>query len=181
VLHAHARQRSRLLRFIVGRIRLYADELRRLDGPARRAFLRAKLKLVREIILRRDLFRGDRRELNSKAVSEANHVAGQHYVPGPYTGTAIIALAEGRVTAGPRNFRLDWLELLPQCGAPRYVPGRDTGDMLIPPHVYTLAARVNDWLDEAHADPRSKPQASAQHSASDARRAPWTEAAGQRA
>jgi hypothetical protein len=162
-------------------MRLYADEMRHLDGPARRAFLRAKLTVVREIILRRDLFRGDRRELNSKAVLEANHAAGQHYLPGPYAGAAIIALTEGRVTAGPRNYRLDWLELVPQCGAPQYVPGRDTGDMLIPPNVYTLAARVNDWLEQAHADRRFKPQGSAQPGATDKLRAFAAEAPEQRA
>ena len=30
----------------------------------------------------------------------------------------------------------------------------DAHDMLIPPNVYTLAARVNDWLDELHAAAR---------------------------
>jgi oxalate---CoA ligase len=179
-LHARARQRSRLLRFVLGRMRLYAAELRHLDGPARRAFVRAKLKLVREIILRRDLFRGDRRELHAKAVYEANHAAGQHYIPGPYAGAAIVVFTEGRVTVGPRNYRLDWLDLVPQCGAPRYVPGRDTGDMLIPPNVYTLAARVNDWLDDAHADTRDKLGAPARHGAPEEIRTPPAEPAGQR-
>ena len=85
---------------------------------------------------------------------DANHAAGQRYIPGPYSGVATVVFTEGRVATG-RNYRLDWLELVPQCGAPHYVPGRDTGDMLIPPNVYTLAARVNDWLDELHAAARA--------------------------
>jgi acyl-CoA synthetase (AMP-forming)/AMP-acid ligase II/thioesterase domain-containing protein/acyl carrier protein len=148
--HSHLRRRSRLLRFVMGRIRLYASEVRSLDAAGRRAFIRGKLELAREIILRRDLFRGDRREFHAKAVYDANHAAGQRYIPGPYNGVATVVFTEGRVATG-RNHRLDWLELVPQCGAPHHVPGRDTGDMLIPPNVYTLAARVNDWLDELHA------------------------------
>jgi thioesterase domain-containing protein/acyl carrier protein len=149
-MNAPGRRRARLLRFILGRLRLYAKELRNLDGPARRAYVRAKLNVVREIVARRDLFRGDRRELNAKAVYEANHAAGQCYVPGPYAGNATIVFTDGRINVGARNYRLDWLDLVPQGGSPRYVPGRDTGDMLIPPNVYVLAARVNEWLEDAH-------------------------------
>ena len=148
---ASVRRWPRLPRFILGRIRMYAGELRQLDGPGRRAYVRTKLRMVRGIVAQRDLFRGDRSEFNANAVFEANKAAGRRYVPGPYAGPAIIALTEGRVAAGTRNARLDWLDLLPQCRPPRFVPGRDTGDMLIPPNVYTLAQRVNEWLDDAHA------------------------------
>jgi acyl-CoA synthetase (AMP-forming)/AMP-acid ligase II/thioesterase domain-containing protein/acyl carrier protein len=148
-------RRLRLARFIAERIRMYADELRYLDGPSRRAFVKAKLKMVREIILRRDLFRGDRRELNARAVYAANHMAGQSYVPAPYCGAATIVFTAGRVHVDGHNHRLDWLDLLPQCNSPRYVPGRDTGDMLIPPNVYALAASVNEWLEDAHSATQS--------------------------
>jgi thioesterase domain-containing protein len=142
---------SRLPRFVGRRIRLYAQEVMQLDGQNRAAYLRAKLRLVHAVLLQRDLFRGDRSELQRVAVYEANQRAGRRYVPGPYRGPAIVALTSGRVIAGPRNFRLDWFELMPQCGKPHFVPGRDTGDMLIPPNVYALAKCVNGWLAEAHA------------------------------
>jgi hypothetical protein len=48
---------------------------------------------------------------------------------------------------GTRNYRLDWLELAAQCAGAQYVPGRDTGDMLVPPNVQVLAERVNEWLE----------------------------------
>lgn len=145
--------RGRLLlpRFVAGRLRTYADEFRRLDRRQRAAFLRAKLALVRDIALRRDIFRGDRSEFHAIGVHQANRAAGRHYVPGPYGGQVILVLTEGRVAPGARNYRLDWLDLMPHCGAPRYVPGRDTGDMLIPPHVHVLAEHVNTWLQDAGA------------------------------
>ena len=143
--------RSRLARFVLRRLTLYASEWKRMDRPQRSAYVRAKLRLVREMVLQRDPFRGDRSEIHRIAVYEANRIAGRGYVPGPYAGPAIVALTDGRAIAGPRNFRLDWLELLPQCESACYVPGRDTGDMLVPPNVVALAERVNDWLECADA------------------------------
>ena len=114
-------------------------------------YLRKKLGQVREMIRQRDLFRGDPSELRKIAVYEANRLAGQRYVPGPYRGPAIVALTDGRVPPGTRNYRLDWVDLVPQCASPCLVPGRDTGEMLIPPNVYALARHVNSWVEEAHA------------------------------
>lgn len=147
---AAAHDWARLPRFFARRLRMYASEIRRLNGPQRVAFLRAKLGLVREIVARRDLFRGDRSEINRVAVYEANRLAGRDYVPVSYGGRAVVALTDGRVPEGTRNYRLDWLDLMPQHSSLRYVPGRDSGDMLMPPNVYALATAVNEWLEEAH-------------------------------
>ncbi len=175
----NGRRRARLASFVAARLRLYANELARLDAPARRAFVKAKLNVAREIVLRRDLFRGDRTELNARAVYEANQIAGRRYVPQPYSAAAILVLTEGGATVTERNHRLDWLQLLPQAGAPRFVPGRDSGDMLIPPNVYTLVARVNDWLDDVHADLRRDVPLSVRREQQDVRNSPAK--AGQRA
>lgn len=181
-LRAGTRRWSRLPRFVLGRMRMYVDALRQFDGPSRRAFLRTKVRVVRGIILHRDLFRGDPSELHAKTVYEANQAAGRRYVPGPYAGAAIVVLTDSRVAAGPRNYRLDWLDLLPQCGSPRFVPGRNTGDMLSPPKVYTLATRINDWLEDAHAHAAGlKQQALAQRHVPGEPGALPTEHAGQRA
>jgi thioesterase domain-containing protein/acyl carrier protein len=140
---------TRLPRFVGRRIRLYANEVSKLEGRQRITYLRSKLDLLREMARHKNLFRGDRSEMQKVAVYEANQRAGRRYVPGPYRGPAIIALTEGRVLTGARNYRFDWLELIPQAQSPQYVPGRDTGDMLIPPNVYALAKRVNAWVQEA--------------------------------
>jgi thioesterase domain-containing protein len=148
---AAIRGRSRLARFVLRRLKLYASEWKRMDWPQRIAYARAKLNLAREMVLRRDPFRGDRSEIHRVAVYEANRTAGHRYVPGRFAGHAIVALTDGRAIPGPRNHRLDWLGLLPQCESAHYVPGSDTGDMLVPPNVVSLAERVNDWLERAHA------------------------------
>ena len=123
-----------------------------LRGAERRAFIREKIATVRGMIAQRDLFRGDRSELYQRAVYAANRQAGQAYVPGPFNGPTVICLTRGRKIQGERNYRLDWLDLIPQVGAPIYVAGNDSGDMLNLPNVYELADLVNRWLDEAHGE-----------------------------
>lgn len=143
--------RRAVLRFVLERIVIHARALARLRGAERVTYLRRKVDVVREILRRRDLFRGDRSELQQRMVYAANREAGRRYVPGPFAGPVIVCLTRDRPIKGQRNYRLDWLDLLPQAGCPQYVAGRDSGDMLNLPHVYDLASCINRWLDEAHA------------------------------
>jgi hypothetical protein len=96
------------------------------------------------------LFRGDRSELHQRLVYAANREAGQRYVPGPFGGRVVLCFTRDRPVKGERNYRLDWLDMLPQSGGPQYVAGHDSGQMLSLPHVHELAVRVNRWLDDAH-------------------------------
>jgi len=138
-----------LARFVRDRIALYARSLTRLRGAERRAFLREKLGIIGQMIKQRDPFRGDRSELFQRAVYEANRRAGRTYIPGPYSGPTILCFTRDRPVRGERNYREDWLMLVPQCGAPIQVAGKDSGDMLNIPHVYELSERVNAWLASA--------------------------------
>jgi len=97
------------------------------------------------------LFRGDRSWLNHRAVYAANRLAGRHHVPGPYSGPVILCLTRDRRLRGARNYRLDWLDLVPQAGPPVFVASRNSGDMLNVPHVYELTDGINGWLSQAHA------------------------------
>jgi acyl-CoA synthetase (AMP-forming)/AMP-acid ligase II/thioesterase domain-containing protein len=140
-----------LVRFLGHRLALQGHTLLGLRGEARRAYLRAKLAMVREMIRQRDLFRGDRsgalREGYEIAVHRANRRAGRAYVPRPFSGRVVLCLTRDRPVGGPRDYRRDWFQLVPQSGAPVYVAGRDSGDMLKLPHVFELAERVNAWLE----------------------------------
>jgi len=149
-VRARTDPRRHMLRFLLGRIRLHASTLARLDGRERIAYLRDKARIAREIVRDRDLFRGDRSELHHRLVYAANREAGQHYVPGPFSGRVVLCFTRDRPVKGERNYRLDWLNVLPQCGGPQYVAGHDSGQMLSLPHVYELAVHVNRWLDDAH-------------------------------
>jgi len=101
-------------------------------------------------VRRRDLFRGDRSELHQRLVYAANREAGQRYVPGPFGGRVVLCFTRDRPVRGERNYRLDWVGMLPQSGGPQYVAGHDSGQMLSLPHVHELAVRVNRWLEDAH-------------------------------
>jgi acyl-CoA synthetase (AMP-forming)/AMP-acid ligase II/thioesterase domain-containing protein len=144
-------QRPQLGRFILERLAMYAKSMMTLRGAERWAFIREKIATVRGMIAQRDLFRGDRSELYQLTVYAANRRAGRAYVPGPFSGSTVLCFTRGRKTRGERNYRLDWLDLVPQVGAPIWVEGVDSGDMLNPPNVYELAGLANRWLDEAHA------------------------------
>jgi len=143
-------RRASVTRFIVDRAVLLAKRLAKLNGAQRRALIREKLGVLRGMIEQRDLFRGDRSELYARAVYQANREAGSCYVPGPFGGPAFLCFTADRPIRGERNYRLDWMQLVPQAGAPVYVSGKDSGDMLNLPHVYELADLVNRWLDDAH-------------------------------
>ena len=148
-----------VLRFLRDRIVLHASTLARLTAAERAAYIREKARLLREIVRRRDLFRGDRSELHQRAVHAANREAGQRYVPGSFGGPVVLCFTRDRPVKGERNYRLDWLDVVPHAGGPRYVAGHDSGQMLNVPHVYELARWVNRWLDDAH---RAGPVAAAE-------------------
>jgi thioesterase domain-containing protein len=140
-----------LAEYAYDRLRQHATTFMQQRGAKRRAFVRKRLGAIRDIVITRDVFRGNRSRFARRAVYSANIQAGRHYVPGPFGGPVVLYLTRDRAIRGVRNFRLDWLKLVPQIGAPLYGGGRHTGDMLNPPHVYELAAVVNSELEAAYA------------------------------
>ena len=75
-------------------------------------------------------------------------------MPGAFGGPVVLCFTRDRPVKGARNYRLDWLDIVPQCGGPRHVAGNDSGPMLNLPHVYELADLVNRCLDEASSGPQ---------------------------
>jgi thioesterase domain-containing protein len=150
---AGVKPRTVTTRFVLNRILLHVSTLARLKGEERSAYVREKAGVLRDIVRRRDLFRGDRSELHQRLVHAANRQAGGRYVPGPFGGPVVLCFTRDRPVKGARNYRLDWLDIVPQCGGPCYVAGNDSGQMLSVPHVYELSEAVNRWLRTAHAQP----------------------------
>jgi hypothetical protein len=134
-------------RLVYDRLRSNAASLVKLRGSARATFVREKMETLRGIIRHRDVFRGDRRDLCHRAVYAANRQAGRHYVPGHFTGPAVLCFTRDRERRTNRDYRLDWLDLVPQVGSASYVAGRNSGDMLNLPNVYELADIVNGQLE----------------------------------
>ena len=144
-------ERTHAVRFLLGRLRMYAREFARTKGEHRVDYLRRKLRLLHAAVRQRTLLPADR-EFYRNAVFEANRAAARRYVPGVYRGRTLLCLASGSRVADSRDRRLDWLTLLPNA-AVQWVPGSDAGDMLKRPHTLTLAQHINAWLAQAHAAP----------------------------
>jgi acyl-CoA synthetase (AMP-forming)/AMP-acid ligase II/thioesterase domain-containing protein/acyl carrier protein len=143
-------KRRLFIDFVARRVRKHLVSFMTLRGEKRTAFVREKMATLGAMIRHRDAFRGDPSQLHHRAVRAANKQAGRNYVPGPFQGRVALLLTRGREIKGERNYRLDWLELVPQVGSAIYVAGENSGDMLNLPHVYQLADVVNSQLEAVH-------------------------------
>jgi hypothetical protein len=141
--------RFRTARFIFDRVKLHARTIARLRGAERRAYVRQKLALIADIFVQRDLFRGDRSELYERSVVEANLRAGRRYIPGPYAGPTVLCFTRDRPLRLERDYRLDWLQLVPQCGQPIPIEGHDSLSMTNLVNAPGLAEHFNEWLRAA--------------------------------
>jgi amino acid adenylation domain-containing protein len=148
-----------VLQFIRGRLGLYASIFRGLSARERFAFLRQRLAMMTEMIAKRDLFRGNRTELELAVVRQADLMAVHGYQPREYPGRIALFLAEGRTHGAERDPRLGWNDLARGGTEVYYVPGDDSGLTLTRPNVEVLAPLLKACLDRqqaagsAHAGP----------------------------
>ena len=134
------------LRLIRGRLELYFKELTRLDGPQRVRYLLGKLKMLKEMMAQRDVFRGDRSEYYLDLVTQTNLSAYQKYEPRVYPGPVVFFRAAERQVSAPDDRRLEWrLHITGQLQV-RTVPGEDSGLMLAEPHVQVLAREIKECI-----------------------------------
>lgn len=139
-----------ILGVILRRLRSYWRTFAQLRGRDRVAFLRSRFVMVREMIAKRDLFRGNRTELNTAVVRRANKAAAYRYQPAEYPGSVVLFLAEGRTPASGRDPRLVWRELAKGGSEVHYTPGDDSGLALAHPNVEVLAPLLKGCLDRAY-------------------------------
>jgi amino acid adenylation domain-containing protein len=152
-----------VFRFIRGRLGLYRRTFAGLSGRQRLAYVRERLAMVGEIIVRRDLFRGNRTELNLAVVRQANLRAVHAYAPKEYPGRITLFLAEGRTPASGEDPRLGWNQLARGGTEVYYVPGDDSGLALVRPNVEVLAPIIQACLSREQAKqpvavPEPKPE-----------------------
>ena len=85
--------------------------------------------IVKEMILRRDIYRGDSYKRYRDLVFEANYRAGSRYIPTDYPGRILLLLA-GNFKVGPElDTRLVWCELARDgCHVVR-IPASDLGEL----------------------------------------------------
>jgi acetolactate synthase-1/2/3 large subunit len=154
------------LHFIAARLHLYVQEFARLRGRQRIDYLRGRLKMLTQMVARRDPFRGDRDEFDFAVVKQANLAAVHQYEPCMYPGRVVLLLAEGRKFASEEDDRLAWGRLA-VGGIEMYkVPGNDSGLTLMKPNVEVLAERLKGCLERAQmeAPARARPHGAARES-----------------
>jgi amino acid adenylation domain-containing protein len=138
---------------IASRLRLYLYEVRSRRGRERIKYLVERIKMFAQVAARRDLFRGDRRELDQQIVTSANLRAFDRYKARVYDGRGVLFLAEARALPFEDDPRLAWRRLF-LGGAEIYtVPGHDSGSMLDEPHVRGLAELLGRCLEPASSRP----------------------------
>ena len=142
-----------VLRLIQSRLRLYAQTWGRLDGRQRMKYLLGRVRMLGEMVARRDVFRGDRSEFYQDVVNQANLIAYQEYEPRPYAGRVVFFRAEGRRVTAHQDRRLAWRQLITGDLEVHTVPGDDSGLMLTEPHVQVLARELKSRIEREVGSP----------------------------
>ncbi|MBZ5622001.1 MAG: amino acid adenylation domain-containing protein [Acidobacteriia bacterium] len=122
-----------------------------LSLPPREVFryFRENSVIVKEMILRRDVYREDRYKRYRDLVWEANYRAGSRYIPAAYAGRILLFLAGNRKVEADSDTRLAWCELARDgCEVVRTTAG-DLMDFLKKPHVKALADKLAEQLRES--------------------------------
>jgi len=137
--------------FVASRIRLYLKQMRSLGYRQRVQLVSSKLKLVAEIVQKRDLLRGDHRKFHQRRVSAANLRALRRYKHEPLNGgpEVIEIFRSCRFTRGPVDSGVDWASLARRPINYHDVPGKDSGEMLRGENVKTLASLLSTRLQQA--------------------------------
>ncbi len=139
------------LRFLTESAARHVRHLRTLSPMHLPKALLQRLKIVREIVEQRDVYRGDRVAMYADRVSTANLEAYLRYRPRPYDGKLMHVLATGRKFSGADTRGL-WRKLALGGYLQFEMPVIDSGQLLVSPNVEMLAPWVIDGLDAARRD-----------------------------
>jgi thioesterase domain-containing protein len=135
--------------FVVRGIGRHIAAMFRLPLPQAVRYFYDKVTIVKEMMRRRDVYRGDRYKRYVDRVWEANYRAGSRYVPAAYAGRIVLYLAANLEVAADSDTRLVWCELaLDGCEVVR-INAAGLGALLKTPHVKVLAEHLAERLREA--------------------------------
>ncbi len=131
-------------RFIARRLALYWQDLRQLSGAERWQYIRQRISMIKDIVIKRDVFRGDTDEFNRMKVRDANIAALQNYTPKAFDGPTRLLLTTGREDSRSRRGRETWIAALGPACQVTHVPGTDTGEAISPGFADKLAAILQE-------------------------------------
>ena len=139
----------RHLNFLVRGLRRHLVAM--LSHPGLEAFryLREKSTIVREMVVRRDIYRGDPYKRYTDLVFEATCRAASRYTPAAYPGRILLFLAGNLKVEKELDTRLTWCDLA--CNGCVVVRTAADGplDLLKEPHARTLANEMAERLRES--------------------------------
>jgi amino acid adenylation domain-containing protein len=115
-------------------------------------YLLDKGKIVVQMISMRDIYRGDRHTMYRDQVSQANGRALSRYDPKRFRGRLSLILASAREVAGSEDPRLKWGEWAEDGHTVSWIFARDSGLLLVRPHVEILAEHLKACLDQVRKD-----------------------------
>jgi amino acid adenylation domain-containing protein len=139
-------------RLVGSRLQLYVKELGRLRGRRRVRYLLGRLKMLTQMVTRRDVFRGDHSEYYLNLVTQTNLSAYQKYEPRVYPGRVVFFRAAERQVSADDDRRLDWRHLIAGRLDVRTVPGEDSGLMLSEPHVQVLGREIKMCIESEESE-----------------------------
>ena len=127
-----------------------AAQIMRTNRQERWARINKAARGFREMVIRRDVYRGDREILFRDKVSEANRKAAASYQPKPFPGRIELIIASERPVNPPKDTRLKWCDLALK-GILDKIPAKDTGHLFRKPNLPALAEKLKTLLAQARA------------------------------
>jgi len=126
-----------------------AVEILRTSRENRLARMYKAVRSLREMVQRRDVYRGDREVRFRDKVSEANRKAAATYHPKPFAGRIELIIASKRPVNPPKDTRLSWCDLALGGYSVDEIPAEDTGHLFRKPNVHSLAEKLKKLLSQA--------------------------------
>ena len=120
-----------------------------LEQPSgqRFAYLKEKAAIIPEIWSQRDVYRGDSKTMYRDLVVRANQHAASRYRVVPYRGAVTLIITDGYPIKSEQDPRLYWKSVA-QDNKTIMIPAEDSGALLKPPFLRSLAAVLVDELHE---------------------------------
>jgi thioesterase domain-containing protein len=119
-------------------------------------YIRRMSRVIREVAVTRDVYRGDQRSNFGGLVALRNRVAASRYIPRPYPGAVALIFAREDLPT-PDDPRLKWKALALGGATLQHIPAKDSGFLLRAPHVQRFAGAMREQLERTR--PPSRPSA----------------------
>ena len=136
--------------FLVVAFRI-ASQILRTGRKDRLARIYKAARGLKEMVHRRDVYRGDREVRFRDKVSEANRKAAATYHPKPFAGRIELIIASKRPVNPPKDTRLSWCDLAVNGYSADEIPAENTGYLFTKPNVTFLAEKLKKLLSQARA------------------------------